>query len=46
MNHKRMTRHEEHGQTVTATSEYSASYAVWKMFQAGDTPHIKPILVH
>ena len=36
--HVRMTRHVEHGQTVTATSEYSASYAVCKMFQAGDTP--------
>lgn len=35
--HKRMTKHQEHGQTVTATTEYSAAYQAWEIFAAGDT---------
>ena len=35
---KRMTTHNQHGQTVSATTEYNADYAAWKIFSAGDTP--------
>ena len=35
---KRMTTHNQHGQTVSATNEYSATYAAWKIFAAGDVP--------
>lgn len=34
---KRMTTHNQHGQTVSATTEYGAAYAAWKIFSAGDT---------
>ena len=35
---KRMTTHNQHGQTVSATTEYNADYVAWKIFSAGDTP--------
>lgn len=35
--YQRMTKHTDHGQTVSATTEYNASYQVWKIFSAGDT---------
>ena len=35
---KRMTTRNQHGQTISATNEYDASYAVWKVFSAGDDP--------
>lgn len=35
--YKRMTQYQEHGQTVTATTEYSGSYPIWKVFHTGDT---------
>lgn len=34
---KRMSAHNQYGQTISATNEYNASYAAWKMFSAGDT---------
>lgn len=34
---KRMTTHNQYGQTISATNEYNASYAAWKLFSAGDT---------
>ena len=35
---KRMTTHNQHGQTVSATTEFNGAYAAWKIFSAGDTP--------
>ena len=35
---KRMTTHNQHGQTVSATTEHSAPYVAWKIFSPGDTP--------
>ena len=35
---KRMTTHNQHGQTVSATTEHNATYAAWKIFAAGDAP--------
>ncbi len=34
---KRMTTYNQHGQTISATNEYTADYAAWKLFAAGDT---------
>lgn len=35
---KRMTTYNQHGQTVSATTEYSTGYVAWKIFAAGDAP--------
>ena len=35
---KRMTTYNQHGQTVSATTEFNGAYAAWKIFSAGDTP--------
>ena len=35
---KRMTTHNQYGQTVSATTEYNATYTAWKIFAAGDAP--------
>lgn len=35
---KRMTTHNQYGQTVSATTEHSAAYTAWKIFSAGDAP--------
>ena len=35
---KRMTTHNQHGQTVSATTEYNGDYAAWRIFSAGDAP--------
>ena len=35
---KRMTTHNQHGQTVSATTEHNADYVAWKIFAAGDAP--------
>lgn len=35
---KRMTTHNQYGQTVSATTEHSASYVAWKIFAEGDAP--------
>lgn len=35
---KRMTTYNQHGQTVSATTEHSAGFNAWKIFAVGDTP--------
>ena len=35
---KRMTAHSQHGQIISATTEYNGDYAAWRIFSAGDAP--------
>ena len=35
---KRMSVHNQYGQTISATNELNASYVVWKLFSEGDVP--------